>query len=65
MTEQATRPATKNARHQLIVDLVSTHEIKSQTELADLLAGRERLLLRKVQLGHQCAELPRLAQLVL
>lgn len=39
MTEQATRPATKNARHQLIVDLVSTHEIKSQTELADLLAG--------------------------
>lgn len=39
MTEQATRPATKNARHQLIVDLVSSHEIKSQTELADLLAG--------------------------
>jgi len=39
MTEQAARPATKNARHQLIVDLVSTHEIKSQTELADLLAG--------------------------
>ena len=32
------RPATKNARHQQIVDLVTHHEVRSQTELADLLA---------------------------
>jgi len=38
MTEQAVRPATKNARHQLIVDLVGSHEIRSQGELADLLS---------------------------
>lgn len=39
MSESALRPATKNARHQQIVDLVTHHEIRSQTELADLLAG--------------------------
>ncbi len=32
------RPATKNARHRRIVDLVSHREIRSQGELADLLA---------------------------
>ena len=31
-------PLTKNARHQRIVDLVTQHEVHSQTELADLLA---------------------------
>ena len=31
-------PPTKGARHQRIVDLVAHHEIRSQTELADLLA---------------------------
>ncbi len=40
MTEQALRPTTKNARHQLIVELVGGHEVRSQSELADLLAGR-------------------------
>jgi transcriptional regulator of arginine metabolism len=40
MTEQALRPATKNARHQLIVDLVWNHEIHSQGELAGLLSAR-------------------------
>jgi len=39
MTEQALRPATKNARHQLIIELVGTREVRSQSELADLLAG--------------------------
>ena len=34
----ALRPATKNARHQQIVDLVMHHEVHSQTELAALLA---------------------------
>ncbi len=38
MTESALRPTTKNARHQRIVELVTHHEVHSQTELADLLA---------------------------
>ncbi|SFC80283.1 transcriptional regulator, ArgR family [Nocardioides terrae] len=38
MTESALRPSTKNARHQLIVELVEGHEVRSQGELADLLA---------------------------
>ncbi|MGB0101370.1 MAG: arginine repressor [Nocardioides sp.] len=32
------RPATKNARHQRIVELVTHQEVRSQAELADLLA---------------------------
>ena len=32
------RPATKTARHQLIIELVGSHEVRSQSELADLLA---------------------------
>ena len=42
MTERldsALRPSTKNARHQRIVELVSHHEVRSQTELAELLAA--------------------------
>ncbi len=31
-------PATKNARQQRIIDLLARHEVRSQTELADLLA---------------------------
>jgi transcriptional regulator of arginine metabolism len=38
VSPHALRPATKNARHQLIVELVSLHEVRSQTELADLLS---------------------------
>ncbi|MEV7431965.1 arginine repressor [Nocardioides sp. NPDC092400] len=38
MTEHALRPATKNARHRRIVELVTHHEIRSQSELAELLA---------------------------
>lgn len=33
-------PPTKSARHQLIVDLVGQHEVRSQTELAELLGER-------------------------
>ncbi|MGB0099531.1 MAG: arginine repressor, partial [Nocardioides sp.] len=33
----AVRPATKNARHRCIVDLVTHREVRSQSELADLL----------------------------
>ncbi|GAA1475558.1 arginine repressor [Nocardioides aestuarii] len=39
MTDAALRPTTKNARHQRIVELVSHHEVRSQTELAELLAA--------------------------
>lgn len=35
---EAARPGTKNARHQLIADLIRSHEIRSQVELADHLA---------------------------
>ena len=38
MSDASLRPATKNARHQQIVELVTHHEIRSQGELADLLA---------------------------
>ena len=38
MTDTALRPPTKNARHQRIVELVTHHEVRSQGELADLLA---------------------------
>ena len=38
MTESALRPTTKSARHRRIVDLVTTHEVRSQSELAALLA---------------------------
>jgi len=34
---EAASPPTKGARHQRIIDLVTHHEIRSQTELADLL----------------------------
>jgi transcriptional regulator of arginine metabolism len=39
VSESALRPATKQARHQHIVELVTHHEVRSQTELADLLAA--------------------------
>jgi transcriptional regulator of arginine metabolism len=34
------RPATKNARHQQIVELVTHHEVRSQGDLVTLLADR-------------------------
>jgi transcriptional regulator of arginine metabolism len=45
MTESTLRPATrrpitKAARHQQIVELVTHHEVRSQGELASLLAGQ-------------------------
>jgi transcriptional regulator of arginine metabolism len=38
VSDAALRPATKNARHQRIVELVTSTEVHSQGELADLLA---------------------------
>ena len=34
----AVTPLTKSARHQRIIDIVTAHPVRSQTELADLLA---------------------------
>lgn len=34
-------PMTKNARHQRIIDLVTHHAVRSQTELAELLAEHD------------------------
>jgi transcriptional regulator of arginine metabolism len=38
MNDTALSPVTKNARHQRIIDLVAHHDVRSQTELAELLA---------------------------
>jgi transcriptional regulator of arginine metabolism len=40
VTEAARRPATKNSRHRLIVELLSGHEVRSQPELLELLVAR-------------------------
>ena len=40
MTDTARRPATKGSRHQLIVELLATHQVRSQPELLELLRTR-------------------------
>jgi transcriptional regulator of arginine metabolism len=40
VTQAARRPTTKNSRHQLIVELLASHEVRSQPELLDLLVAR-------------------------
>lgn len=40
MNESALTPLTKNARQQLIIDLLTTREVKSQVELGELLGAR-------------------------
>ena len=42
MTQAARRPSTKNSRHQLVVELLATHEVRSQPELLDLLVAPRR-----------------------
>jgi transcriptional regulator of arginine metabolism len=39
VSDLSMRPGTKNARHQRIIELVTHREIRSQAELADLLAS--------------------------
>ncbi len=56
MTDAALRPATKNARHQLIIELVSHQEVHSQTELADLLA-HEGMRVTQATLSRDLVEL--------
>jgi transcriptional regulator of arginine metabolism len=52
----ALRPTTKRARHQLIVELVTAHEVRSQTELADLL-GQSGLHVTQATLSRDLVEL--------
>ncbi len=40
MSEHALTPMTKSARQAIVVELLETREVRSQPELADLLAGR-------------------------
>ncbi len=40
MNETAVSPLTKNARQQRIIDLLGHHDVRSQTELSELLADR-------------------------
>ena len=56
MTDAALRPATKNARHQLIVDLVTHHEVHSQGELRRLLAD-EGIEVTQATLSRDLVEL--------
>jgi len=56
MTESALRPSTKNARHQLIVELVAGHEIRSQGELADML-GEHGVQVTQATLSRDLVEL--------
>jgi transcriptional regulator of arginine metabolism len=56
MTDAALRPATKNARHQLIIDLVTHHEVHSQGELQALLVG-EGIEVTQATLSRDLVEL--------
>jgi transcriptional regulator of arginine metabolism len=49
-------PVTKSARHQRIVELVTQHEVHSQTELADLLSA-EGLRVTQATLSRDLVEL--------
>jgi transcriptional regulator of arginine metabolism len=50
------RPGTKNSRHRLIVDLLTSHEVRSQPELLDLL-GRHGTQITQATLSRDLVEL--------
>ena len=56
MSDASLRPATKSARHQQIVELVTHHEVRSQGELADLLA-RDGVRVTQATLSRDLVEL--------
>ncbi|MBF4163038.1 arginine repressor [Nocardioides acrostichi] len=56
MSEEVLRPATKNARHQLIVGLVGTRGVRSQAELASLL-GENGVHVTQATLSRDLVEL--------
>jgi len=52
----AVSPLTKSARHQRIIDLVTSHPVRSQTELADLL-GDHGVRVTQATLSRDLVEL--------
>jgi transcriptional regulator of arginine metabolism len=56
MSDASLRPATKNARHQRIVELVTHHEVRSQGELAHLL-GEGGVRVTQATLSRDLVEL--------
>ena len=56
MNGTARRPTTKSSRHQLIVDLLSGHEVRSQPELLDLLA-KQGMQVTQATLSRDLVEL--------
>jgi transcriptional regulator of arginine metabolism len=52
----ARRPGTKNSRHQLIVELLGTNEVRSQPELLALL-GRQGVQVTQATLSRDLVEL--------
>lgn len=56
MADAALRPATKSARHQLIIDLVTHHEVHSQGELRAMLAA-EGIEITQATLSRDLVEL--------
>jgi len=56
MSDQAHIPLTKNARQQRIIELLATEEVRSQTELADLL-HRAGVTVTQATLSHDLVEL--------
>ncbi len=56
MNGTARRPTTKNSRHQLIVDLLSNHEVRSQPELLDLLV-EQNVTVTQATLSRDLVEL--------
>jgi transcriptional regulator of arginine metabolism len=56
VTQAARRPTTKNARHQLVVELLATHEVRSQPELLELL-GAHGVQVTQATLSRDLVEL--------
>lgn len=56
MSEAAHTPTTKSARHQRIIDLVTHRDVRSQAELADLLAA-DGLQVTQATLSRDLVEL--------
>jgi len=56
VTQAARRPTTKNARHQLVVELLASHEVRSQPELLELL-GAHGVQVTQATLSRDLVEL--------
>jgi transcriptional regulator of arginine metabolism len=56
VTQAARRPSTKNSRHQLIVELLAGHEVRSQPELLELLV-RHGVQVTQATLSRDLVEL--------